>query len=91
MFLMFSRLRLNYPIGTDEDDSCLQIAHQLKQFLTMLPSQYFDIFVSKKRHFDGNQVFTRPIPHNLLFLFRIFCLKASRNGLSAGLRAGACA
>jgi hypothetical protein len=86
---MFTSACASYPPGTHEDDSCLQIAHQLKQFLTMLPSQYFDKFVYKKRHFDRNQVFTCPISHNLLFLFCIFCLKASLNRLSAGLRAGA--
>jgi len=52
MFSMFFSQRRNAPFETDEDDSCLQIAHQLKQFLTMLPSEYFEIFVSKKRHFD---------------------------------------
>ena len=82
MFSMFTSACASYPPGTHEDDSCLQIAHQLKQFLTMLPSKYFGIFVSNKRHFDRNQVFPRALAQYFLFLLSNFCLKAQKTALA---------
>ena len=87
MFSMLFAAVCRPRFGTAGDDSCLQIPHQLKQFLTMLFSQYVDIFVSKKRHIDQNQVYPWSIPQYFLFLLLIFCLKACNTGTSGALRA----
>jgi hypothetical protein len=74
----------HFPAAMHEDDSCLQIPHQLKQFLTMLPSKYFGLFVSNKRHFDRNQVFPRALAQYFLFLLSNFLLKSAENCASDG-------
>ncbi|MCL6483831.1 MAG: hypothetical protein I4O49_06550 [Janthinobacterium lividum] len=75
MFSLFSSACTGWPKGKDEDDSCLQIAHQLKQFLTMLPSQYFDIFVSKKLHIDRNHVSHGAVSRSASFAFLLKSIK----------------
>ena len=82
MFFIPLSTLTTYPAAMHEDDSCLQIPHQLKQFLTMLPSKYFGIFVSNKRHFDRNQVFPRALAQYFLFLLSNFCLKAQKTALA---------
>jgi len=66
---MFTSACASYPQGPHEDDYCLQIAHQLKQFLTMLPSQYFDKFVSKNDTLIEIKFFSAQFHTNYFFFF----------------------